>query len=51
LIVTGKEVNYVASTGERIVKYIVSVGKTEGKATLGKHWRRWKTISQWIFKK
>jgi len=51
LIVTGKELNYVASRGERRVKYIVSMGKTEGKTTLGKQWRRWKTVSQWIFKK
>jgi len=37
LIVTGKELNYVASNGERRVKFVVSVGKTEGKKTLGKN--------------
>jgi hypothetical protein len=37
LIVTGKVLIYVASRDERSVKYIVSMGKTEGKTTLGKH--------------
>jgi hypothetical protein len=37
--------------GERKGKYRVSVGKHEGKKTLGKQWRRWKTVSQWFIKK